>query len=111
MEIELTQGYYAWVDDENYVELNSFKWHALVHGTNVYAVRFSSLRDGHKITYMHHSVIGKPPKGFVTDHINGCGVDNRRINLQFITQSENIKKMNRNTPKLKKKFLRLIGIL
>lgn len=40
---------------------------------------------------MHHFVMGKPPKGKVTDHINGNKFDNRRENLRFCTVSQNQK--------------------
>jgi len=39
----------------------------------------------------HHWVIGLPPQGFVTDHINGDGLGNRRANLRHVTQSDNMK--------------------
>lgn len=46
--------------------------------------------DGRPL-FAHHLVIGQPPKGYVTDHINGDGLDNRRRNLRHITQSDNMK--------------------
>ena len=45
---------------------------------------------------MHWVVIGKPKKGFVTDHINGDGLDNRRGNLRICTQVENRSNSTRN---------------
>jgi len=39
--------------------------------------------------YLHHAVIGKPPKGYVVDHINRNPLDNRRENLRFVTVAEN----------------------
>ena len=35
-------------------------------------------------------MIGKPPKGLVTDHINRNRLDNRKENLRHVTHSENM---------------------
>jgi len=43
----------------------------------------------HRGTNMHRMVMGNPPKGFVTDHINHDKLDNRKDNLRFITKQEN----------------------
>lgn len=39
---------------------------------------------------LHHLIVGKPPEGKVTDHINRNKLDNRRKNLRFVTQRENL---------------------
>ena len=36
-----------------------------------------------------HRFIMQPPKGYVVDHINGDGLDNRRCNLRICKQAEN----------------------
>ena len=40
---------------------------------------------------LHHFILGRPPKGFIVDHINGNPSDNRRANLRFCRHSENMK--------------------
>ena len=47
---------------------------------------------------VHHAVllawVGPRPEGCQCDHLNGNNVDNRCCNLQWVTQSENIKRGN-----------------
>jgi hypothetical protein len=38
---------------------------------------------------LHHLIMGKPKKPYVTDHINRNKLDNRRVNLRFVTEREN----------------------
>lgn len=38
---------------------------------------------------LHHLVMGHPPDGKETDHINHNCLDNRRANLRFVTSSQN----------------------
>lgn len=51
---------------------------------------------------MHHMVIGKPPKGFVVDHINQNKLDNRKCNLRFASRSQNAANSNRKQGKTSK---------
>lgn len=45
---------------------------------------------------MHHDVIGKPEKGFITDHVNRDKLDSRKENLRHITQSQNIRNSSKS---------------
>lgn len=86
MEIPLTQGKIALIDDEDWPLVAGFKWHARVKRDRrcAYAV---SCRDGRRI-HMHRVILDAPPCAEV-DHVNGDGLDNRRKNLRLATRSEN----------------------
>jgi len=95
-EILLTQNKKAIVDSCYFEELNKFKWHTCKRSNLFYAERNLPKINGKQGTVrMHHSVIGVPYKGFIVDHINGCGIDNRQKNLRFITQRQNCQNRKR----------------
>ncbi|MGB8225255.1 MAG: AP2/ERF family transcription factor [Sedimentisphaerales bacterium] len=82
--IKLTQNKFAIVDPEDYGKLNIHKWFAKNDKNTYYAARI----EGKRKIYMHRQI--KPPlPGFVVDHINHKGFDNRKDNLQVVTIAEN----------------------
>lgn len=90
VEIPLTQGFVALVDDEDFEKVCSKRWHvSKLHGDICYAQHNYRVGKRFGSTKMHHLVIGKPPKGYVVDHINGNGLDNRRENLRIATRRAN----------------------
>lgn len=87
--IPLTQGKFAKVDDTDYEWLSQWKWHARKNGNAFYASRQSIKIGGKQKTIrMHIAIIGKR-EGFITDHINGDGLDNQRHNLRHATPRQN----------------------
>lgn len=93
--IELTNGQFAIVDDEDYEYLSQFTWHNAVG----YARRsLGYQKGGSKYIYMHQEIM-KTPKGMVTDHINRDRLDNRRENLRICTESENARNYKRRINK------------
>lgn len=86
-EITISQGKTVIVDDEDYARLAIHRWSC--RGTG-YAIR--GFRKNGTIQYlkMHHAVVGKPPKSYVVDHINGNRLDNRKCNLRFVTNQQNL---------------------
>ena len=46
---------------------------------------------------LHHLIIGNPPKGLYTDHINRNTLDNRKCNLRVVSPSQS--SMNRTSYK------------
>lgn len=96
-EIQLTQGKVALVDDEDFEELNRFKWFAHNnHGYTFYAMRTVD----EKAVRMHRVVLGVT-KGQIIDHIDGNGLNNQKSNLRVSTKCQNnshlLKKNPRNT--------------
>ena len=46
---------------------------------------------------LHKFIIPNIPKGHIRDHINGNKLDNRRSNLQVISQKDNVRKMKKSS--------------
>ncbi len=86
-EIKLTKGAVSLVDDEDFDELNSYKWYL---NTTGYAER-SIWKPRRNITL--HRFLLNPDKGMEVDHINRDKLDNQKINLRISTPGQN--KFNR----------------
>lgn len=93
--IPLTQGKYTLIDDEDYEQLNQWKWLAhrnpKKHKEDIwYAERRQWLPEEkkYKIIAMHRLIMDFP-KGKDIDHINGDGLDNRRCNLRVLSRRQN----------------------
>lgn len=78
--IPLTKGCKAIVDAIDYQWLNSMKW--------CYCRGYAVKRTNGKIVSMHRLILGLPTNKDV-DHINGLGLDNRRVNLRLCNAKEN----------------------
>ncbi len=88
--IPLTQGLYALVDGADYPALVQHKWHATRGRHTWYAQRKIWDADAKKeITIKMHRVILAVPPGYVVDHINRNGLDNRPANLRPATPAQN----------------------
>jgi len=93
-EIKLNLGFSTIVDDEDYEDLSKFRWY-VTNPKYPHVARneyISGCRPkgtlkvkGH---LMHRDIMGCP-KGMEVDHINGDGLDNRRLNLRVCTRAEN----------------------
>jgi len=89
-------AFFARVDVRDVHLVARFRWHAQQYkrssgAVNRYA-KTSLAVDGKKTRqFMHRVVLGlSPSDGGIVDHINGDGLDNRRANLRFATQSQNL---------------------
>ena len=92
-EIQLTQGKVALVDDDMYEYLNQWKWQVNKNGNKFYAITTLHINGKCKTTFMHRLISNNKNTKMHTDHINGDGLDNRKINLRICTHSQNL--MNR----------------
>jgi hypothetical protein len=101
MLLKLTRGRDAIIDPDMFAYLAQHKWHLSPNSKNnaPYAARSIKYPSGAVVKeYLHWYIIGKPINGFVVDHINGNGLDNRRENLRIVTPRINAqnKATNRN---------------
>jgi hypothetical protein len=88
MEIKLTQGKVAIVDDEDFDELNKYHWYAYQDQNNWYARRQVGGRGKQKTILLHREILNAS-RGSGIDHINGNGLDNRKENLRICTNPIN----------------------
>jgi len=88
-EIELTRGFKAIVDDEDYPRLAESEWYAIGSVSGPYAARDEAIVGRRQCIYMHRTIAGATPTDGV-DHVNGNGLDNRRSNLRLANQSQNM---------------------
>lgn len=102
--IQLTQGCFTIVDDDDFERLNNLKWSVWTHKNNYnkYAIRNIKNDKGNSSQLkIEHYILSKPVKGFVVDHKNGNSLDNRKENLRIVTLYQNrlnaIKRTNKKS--------------
>lgn len=85
----------ALVDDKDFDFLNQFKWSyvAMARGYAERRLPRTIKNKPGKLVRMHTFLLN-PPNGFMVDHINLNGLDNRRENLRLCTKAQNM--MNRD---------------
>jgi hypothetical protein len=93
MELTISNGYKVLIDREDYDLVKGFKWWAGSggHGHTIYACAHGPNRSRIKM----HRLIMEAKKGQIVDHLNGCGLDNRKENLRFCSHSQNLANMHR----------------
>lgn len=84
MLVELTKGYFAIVDDEDFDYINQFSWHVVITKNNKYAA--GNIKG--KTVQMHRLILNASKNKFV-DHKNMNGLDNRKNNLRLCNRSQN----------------------
>lgn len=90
--IKSSNGYTILVDDEDFERLNKWSWWADARVESRQPVssiyRSTKIKGINKAIPIAHELIGRK-EGFVTDHINGNVLDNRKANLRFATIAQN----------------------
>lgn len=90
-EIQLTQGYTALVDDEDFERVNAAgPWHVVVFPRGVYAKHTTANVGGKQKSFSMHSFIADvTSNGVEIDHEDHDGLNNQRINLRVATKQDN----------------------
>lgn len=94
-EIELTQGYKALVDDEDYEYLSQFKWRYHGDGYAVGANKKVSYLNMHRII-LERKLGRELTKDENTDHRDLDKLNNTRDNLRLATQSQNMANVSKH---------------
>jgi len=98
-QIKLSQGLFALVDEEDFKELNKYRWYVSFgshSGVKPYARRYEKGRS-----FSMHRQILDCPIGLVVDHLNDNSLDNRKRNIECVTPSENTKRHYKRNPRTK----------
>lgn len=90
MEITLSNGGVALIDDSDYPAIAPFKWR-LSRRSGHYLYAVTSVGPHHSLLQLSmHRVVLQAPKGVHVDHINHNGLDNRRANLRLCRHFQNL---------------------
>lgn len=87
--IDLGNGRTCKVDPGLHDWLNRFKWYAKQSAYRWYAARKIVVNHTPHLVLMHR-VIAQTPPGMLCHHINGDSLDNRRANLQNMSEYDHI---------------------
>lgn len=97
--ITLSNGMVALVDPEDFERVNRLKWCSTNKQGNTFYARNGNVK-------MHRFILGLKKGDSSVDHINRNGLDNRKSNLRFATQRENVW----NRGKQKNTTSRFVGV-
>lgn len=79
------------IDTEDIEKVKDYYWNVRIdkrHNSTVYVESFKRINNKHTRIHLHRLLVDCT-QGYVIDHINHNGLDNRKQNLRIITQSQN----------------------
>lgn len=82
-------GHKVLFDDEDVMLLFNQRWRVSKGSSGIFYVYGHNRGMCRSGTVSMHQIILPPKPGFMTDHINGNGLDNRRCNLRYATRPQN----------------------
>lgn len=94
--ISVGHGLFATVDDEDYPAMSIITWHIQKGHKTYYAATNVPRGDGRYSTVGMHRMINNTPDGMHTDHRDGNGLNNTRLNLRTATRSQNAQNRSPN---------------
>jgi hypothetical protein len=87
--IVLTKGKFALIDSQDAELLEKYSWYTSTSRDG--GMMYAKMKAGkYGPTFSMQQFILQTPTGLVSDHINRNSLDNRRINLRAVTNSENL---------------------
>ena len=89
IQIPLTQGQFALIDDEDFDIVSKHKWHAKKYKHTYYAATNIKKEDKKTILRMHRLIINVPD-GMEIDHLDHNGCNNQKYNIKVCTHWENM---------------------
>ncbi len=97
--IPLTQGKCAMVDDEDYKRISRHKWSASDFGCTFYAIRNvkGNAPSKHRRSILMHREILGVPDDKETDHCDGNGLNNCKVNLRICSHQQNLYNSSKQT--------------
>lgn len=107
--LNLTRGYIALIDKEDYERVSSRKWYAMGRDPYIYAASGhrtskkrveAGVKETNNFITLHRFIAGAEEKQIV-DHINRNTLDNRKKNLRLCSHSENLKNLKVKKTKFK----------
>jgi len=102
--IDLGEGEWTIVDQEDYYRLGNYKWHLNGSRDMFYAVRDIKSYGKIRQISMHREIMNAPKK-LLVDHRDNNTLDNRRENLRLATHSQNMQNRRKTKSKTSSRFI------